>query len=80
MGQYIVDFVCFEKKLVVEIDGGHHQEQSHYDNERTSWLESRRFRVLRFWNNQVLKETDLVLEAILVALEGEPPLPSDIDG
>ena len=71
IGQYIVDFVCFEKKLVVEIDGGHHQEQSHYDKERTSWLESRGFRVLRFWNNQVLEERDSVLEDMLAALQGE---------
>ena len=75
VGQYIVDFVCFERKLVVEIDGGHHQKQSRYDDERTNWLESEGFRVLRFWNNQVLEEMDSVLDAILAALEGKLPLP-----
>ena len=73
IGQYIVDFVCFEKKLVVEVDGGQHLERSQYDNERTSWLESKGFQVLRFWNSQILEEADSVLEAILVALQEEPP-------
>ncbi|MCE2404008.1 MAG: endonuclease domain-containing protein [Dehalococcoidia bacterium] len=73
IGQYIVDFVCLAKKLVVEIDGGHHQEQSEYDDERTSSLEARGVLVLRFWNNQLLEETDSVLQAILVALEEESP-------
>ena len=71
IGPYIVDFVCFEQKLVVEIDGGHHEARSNYDNERTRCLESRGFRVLRFWNNQVLQERGSVLEAILVALQAE---------
>ena len=64
IGGYIVDFVCFEAMLVLEVDGGHHQEQSNSDDERTRWLESGGFRVLRFWNNQVLKEPDAVLETI----------------
>ena len=64
MGDYIVDFVCFEAMLVVEVDGGHHLEQSSSDDERTRWLESEGFRVLRFWNNQVLKEPGAVLETI----------------
>ena len=69
IGPYIVDFVCFEQKLVVEIDGGHHEARSSYDNERTRCLESRGFRVIRFWNNQVSEERDLVSEVILVALQ-----------
>ena len=55
--QYIVDFVCFEHKLIVELDGGQHNDRIayDYDSERTAWLESQGFRVLRFWNNQVMR-------------------------
>ena len=74
IGGRIVDFVCFEAMLVVEVDGGHHLEQSNSDEERTRWLESEGFRVLRFWNNQVLKESGAVLETIWRDLpEGGPP-------
>ena len=54
IGKYIVDFVCFEPKVVIEVDGGHHQEQARYDTARTTWLESQGFQVLRFWNHEVL--------------------------
>ena len=73
IGCYIVDFVCFEAMLVVEVDGGHHLEQSNSDDERTRWLETEGFRVLRFWNNQVLKEPDSVLEMIERDLPGRDP-------
>ena len=69
LGRYIVDFLCFERKLVVEIDGGQHQVRAAADRERTKWLESQGYRVIRFWNNEVLVETDAVREAILAALE-----------
>jgi adenine-specific DNA-methyltransferase len=68
IGKYIVDFVCFEKKLIVEVDGAHHAEQSAYDIGRSAWLEKEGFRVLRFWDNQVLKETNGVKEMIIKAL------------
>ena len=64
MGQYIVDFVCFEKRLVVEVDGSQHNEQQSYDALRTDWLESQGYRVLRYWNNKVLFETESVIDAI----------------
>lgn len=64
IGKYVVDFVCLEKKLVVEIDGGHHSLQSSYDEKRTIWLKSQGYRVLRFWNNEVLKEIETVLNEI----------------
>ena len=53
IGPYIVDFVSFERRLVVEIDGGQHAEPESrcYDTRRTTWLENQEFRVLRFWNN-----------------------------
>jgi very-short-patch-repair endonuclease len=54
IGKYIVDFVCFEKNLVIEVDGGQHADNE-TDRLRTRWLENQGFRVLRFWNNDVLK-------------------------
>jgi len=62
IGRYIVDFVCFEKRLVVEVDGGQHG--GSYDDERDRWLNMQGFRVLRFWNNEVLKNIEGVLEVI----------------
>ena len=74
IGRYIVDFFCFEKRLVVEIDGGQHSTQASYDAERTAWLEADGYRVMRFWNNQVLGELESVKEAIAkgLAFEDEP--------
>ena len=54
LGRYIVDFVCFEQKLIVELDGSQHAESA-YDAERDAWLRSRDFIVLRFWNNEVFE-------------------------
>ena len=61
---FILDFVCLERKLVIEVDGGQHAENSKYDEYRTSTLNQAGFTVLRFWNNQVLEETDAVAEVI----------------
>ena len=77
LGPYIVDFVCMEHRLVVEVDGGQHAEARAYDAKRDAWLEARGFRVLRFWNNEVLEETEAVLERILQALS---PGPSPMSG
>ncbi len=71
IGKYIVDFVCFEKHLIIEVDGSQHAD-SLDDQVRTRWLEDQGFRVLRFWNNEVLKNTSGVLEAIMVAIESSP--------
>ena len=68
IGNYIVDFVCFEKQLIIEIDGGQHSLQSTYDCERNEWLLKEGFRVLRFWNNQVLEEIEAVKEIIADSL------------
>ena len=75
IGQYIVDFVNFERRVVIELDGGHHSQQIVYDSIRTAWLEAQGYQVLRFWNNQILKETEAVKAIILKALECEcePP-------
>ena len=64
IGKYIVDFVCFEKKIIIEIDGGQHMENKDYDLKRSKWLEGQGFKVIRFWNNEVLENTDAVLETI----------------
>jgi very-short-patch-repair endonuclease len=71
---YIADFVCLEKKLIVELDGGQHNtpEGIEEDRRRTQWLESQGFRVLRFWNHEVMESLDTVLEVIFKALEGTP--------
>ena len=69
LGPYIVDFVCLGKRVVVEVDGGQHSEQIAYDTERSAWLEAQGFRVLRFWNHEVLKEIEVVKEVIAEALE-----------
>jgi len=73
LGHYIVDFVCLGKRLVVEVDGGQHAEQQmKYDSERDVWLAAQGFSVLRFWNNEVLKNIDGVKEIILNKLRSTP--------
>jgi len=62
---YIVDFVCLERKLVIELDGGQHADQQAYDNRRTQALEKDGFKVIRFWNDDVLTNLEGVLETIL---------------
>ena len=69
--RYVVDFFCFEKGLVVEIYGGQHATKAAHEVERTASLERRGYRVLRFWNNQVLTELEAVKEAILLELTAE---------
>ncbi|WP_280324521.1 endonuclease domain-containing protein [Pseudomonas sp. BN102] len=64
MGRYIVDFICLEYRLVIELDGGQHQEQVARDAERDRYFIKQGYRVLRFWNHEVLGETDSVLEVI----------------
>jgi len=54
IGSYIVDFVCFERRLIIELDGGQHSERSE-NMERDTWLRKQGFKVLRFWNNGVLR-------------------------
>jgi len=70
VGPYIVDFVCLEKKLVVEVDGGQHAGQMELDAKRSDYLKEKGYRVMRFWNNEVLKETESVLTVILSSLDG----------
>ncbi|MBP9806390.1 MAG: endonuclease domain-containing protein, partial [Candidatus Accumulibacter sp.] len=78
MGRYIVDFVCLEQRLVIEIDGGQHAEQLDYDRRRDVWLRSQGFTVLRFWNNEVMQQLDEVLEQIRCTLTVSPSPPSPL--
>ena len=81
IGRYIVDFASHGAKLVIEIDGGQHAEQGAADAARTKVLESEGYRVVRFWNNEVLTNIDGVLEAIQSALATTPtPDPSPQGG
>jgi len=81
IGKYIVDFVCHEKKIIIELDGGQHSEESGNDQERDEWLRSQGFRVLRFWNNDVLSQTEEILEIILKkCLESPSPSSPPIKG
>jgi len=78
---YVVDFACLEVKLVVEVDGGQHAERVTEDAQRTAVLEKNGFRVLRFWDNDVLKDLDAVLAEILRCVEAPPsPQPSPASG
>ena len=75
-GDYILDFVCLENKLVIEVDGGQHGQQAMYDENRTQELRAAGFCVLRFWNNEVLREIESVKEKIWLVvqeLQSHPP-------
>ncbi len=74
VGPYFADFFCPSAKLIIELDGSQHAEDQHLqsDARRTSWLKSRGYIVLRFWNNEVLKTPEIVLETIFRTLEGTP--------
>ncbi len=83
IGGYVVDFCSLEGMLIVELDGGQHLEQEDVDSERTEYLSSKGFRVLRFWNDDVLTKTDAVLEEILQVLDGNEsldPVPNPLPG
>jgi very-short-patch-repair endonuclease len=67
---YAVDFVCLDRTLVLELDGGQHLEQVEADERRSAFLRAKGFRIIRFWNDDVLKQTDAVLEEILAQLTG----------
>ena len=76
IGPYVVDFVCLERSIVVEINGGQHAEEAQEakDGVRDKWLQDEGFRVLRFWNHEVLSNTEGVLEALRTACLDHPPV------
>jgi very-short-patch-repair endonuclease len=72
IGPYIVDFFCPAKRLIIELDGGHHNkdEEAQCDRERQAWLEQEGYRVIRFWNSEISAELNAVLERIYLELYG----------
>ncbi len=76
MGKYIVDFVCLERGLVIELDGGQHTEPEtkEYDSERDNWLKKEGYTMLRFWDNEIFQNMEGVLEVIRVHCSEHPPL------
>jgi very-short-patch-repair endonuclease len=72
VGTYIIDFVCLDARVIVEIDGGQHAE-SRRDKMRDAWLASQGFVALRFWNNEVLSNTNGVIEKIVEVLNAQSP-------
>lgn len=74
IGPYIVDFVCLEHGLVIEVDGGQHASRCAYDKTRDAWLREHGYHVMRFWNHEVMQQLDAVLERIRVATTYPPAL------
>lgn len=72
IGPYIADFLCLEPKLIIELDGGQHATRQDQDEQRTRFLESLGYWVLRFWNHDVLRDINSVLEVILLDVIGLP--------
>jgi hypothetical protein len=75
IGKFIADFVCPAARLVIEVDGSQHGENEARlrDQQRTEWLESEGYRVLRFWNNEITQNISGVMDAIYAALYGSGP-------
>jgi len=81
IGKYIVDFVCYEKRIIIELDGGQHSEHEEEDQIRDEWFRSGGFKILRFWNNDVLSQTEEILEIIAKrCLESPSPSSPPIKG
>ncbi len=79
LGRYVLDFVCLEASLVIELDGSQHAESKH-DALRDAWLAEQGLRVLRFWNSDVMRNIDGVLEVVMRAVAAPPPQPSPLKG
>ena len=75
IGPYVADFACLKQRLIIEVDGSQHgsDEGLHRDEARTRWLNSEGYRVMRFWNNDVMNKTEAVMEAIHDATAVTPP-------
>jgi very-short-patch-repair endonuclease len=72
IGPYYADFLCFSAKLVIEVDGGQHGEAQDYDARRTAFIEGKGYRVIRFWNNDVLENIDGVIAVVIDSLSPSP--------
>ena len=80
IGSYVADFACLAINLVIEVDGGQHSWRATADLKRTKWFEARGYRVLRFWNNDVLSNIEGVLAVIEGSLHSPPPRPGEGEG
>jgi very-short-patch-repair endonuclease len=78
IGRRVVDFACPARKLVIELDGGQHAAQTDTDAERSVELARHGYRVIRFWNNEVVDNLDGVLQVVLQALAAPPPHPDPL--
>ena len=74
IGPYVVDFVHFGARLIIEADGGQHDEAPH-DARRDAWLHSQGFKVMRFWNNEIMSNLDGILVTVMAAVSERSPLP-----
>ena len=79
IGRYIVDFVCFERRLIIEADGSQHAD-SPTDRARDAWLQNEGFEILRFWNNDVLENLEGVRQSLLIHLNSSPLAGEDSEG
>lgn len=80
IGKFIADFVCFEEKIIIELDGKPHETQKERDAERDEWLKGQGFRVLRFWNKEVLNDAASVLQKIKALLPPRPVMGEGVGG
>jgi very-short-patch-repair endonuclease len=78
--RYIADFVCCERRLIIELDGGQHAEQAAYDQQRDAWLRSQGYAVLRLWNTDVMQQLEGVLEQIRCVVAHEPSPLGEVKG
>ena len=78
IGNYVADFCCLGLRLIVELDGGQHAEQEAADTSRSRFLAKEGFRVLRFWNDQVLSGSEFVVAEILAAISEDERAPSPV--
>lgn len=76
VGPFVVDFICIEERIIIELDGGQHAFSIDADVRRSEYLKSRGYEVMRFWNNDVMQGTDAVFNVIHQALERPSPRPS----
>jgi very-short-patch-repair endonuclease len=74
VGNYIADFLSYESRMIIEVDGGQHAVRKEYDTRRDNWLREQGFRILRLPDNVVLKQRQVALEAIWQELQKPPPL------
>jgi len=82
IGDYIADFICYEKKIVIELDGGQHARKRNEleDKKRDEWMKSQGFKILRIWNHEVLQNLEGLLEHIADECQSPSPLSSPIKG